>query len=328
MVSRHSGQVPRFVVPMAAQPVKQLPEGEEWMYELKLDGYRGLILKNGPDARIYSRNNNDLTGSYPAIAAAAVRVNAERATIDGEIVALDENGRPSFQQLQNRSRHTKLTTAFYAFDLLHLNGRDLTGEPLAVRREKLPAVIESSGLRLSVELPGSAAAVTAAVSAQGLEGVVAKRRSSLYQPGERSDSWVKLKIDRQQEFVVGGYRPDGDVFDSLVIGYYDEGKLRFAAKVRNGFVPHVRRELARKLKPLRVTTCPFADLPNARSGRTRSGWSGGGITPEEMRELRWVKPELVVQIGYTELTDEGRLRKANYIGLRTDKAARDVRREL
>ena len=193
---------------MAAQVVKRLPEGDDWIYELKFDGYRALIIKDKQRVELRSRKNKDLTGMYPGIAAAGLRLNADQAVVDGEIVALDAQGRPSFQALQHRGSHPGHQIVFYAFDLLHLDGKDLTGQPLLKRRARLARVLEGSGLLPSEELPGTAAAIVEAVRGLGLEGVIAKRKDSLYEPGERSDAWQKLKLENQQEFVIGGYRPD------------------------------------------------------------------------------------------------------------------------
>ena len=156
----------------------------------------------------------------------------------------------------------------------------------------------------------------------GLEGVIAKRKLSPYVPGERSEDWQKLKLENQQEFVIGGYRPGSNGVDALLVGYHDDSGLRFAGKVRAGFVPHLRREVFRALKPYHVDQCPFVDLPNPKSSR----W-GGGVTADEMREMRWVEPELVAQVRFVEWTAEGRLRHAAFLGLRSDKVAREVRRE-
>jgi bifunctional non-homologous end joining protein LigD len=306
---------------MAAHPVKVLPEGAEWLYELKLDGYRALLIKNGLQVQLRSRKDKDLTRMYPAITAAGLKVNAEQAVIDGEIVVLDESGRPSFQALQHRGEHPKHTVVYYAFDVLHVDGRDFTGLVLEERRARLPELLHGKVLRVSQELPGTAAQVVQAVKAIGLEGVVAKRRSSLYEPGERSRDWQKLKLENQQEFVIGGYRPDGDSVDALLVGYYAGSKLRFAGKVRAGLVPHSRRELATKLAPLRIPQCPFSDLP---SGKSR--W-GGVVTADQMHQMRWTKPEVVVQIRFAKWTAEGRLRHAAYLGMRTDKLAEEVQRE-
>ena len=317
--------VPRtfpFVQPMAARLVDTLPDGAEWMYEVKFDGYRALLMKEGKEIRIRSRNDKDLTRTYPSIAAAGARLRAERAVVDGEIVALDRGGRPSFQALQHRGAHPGHTIVFYAFDLLHVDGDDLMSTPLVARRARLPEVLDESGVQLSIELPGAASEVIDAVRGLGLEGVIAKRKTSRYTPGDRNTAWLKLKLDRQQEFVVGGYRPGPNGIDALVVGYYEGSQLRFAAKVRAGFTPHLRRDVHAQLEPLHVRVCPFADLP---SGKTVH-W-GGGVTPEQMREMHWVKPQLAAQIRFVEWTADGHLRHAAFLGLRTDKAARDIRRE-
>jgi bifunctional non-homologous end joining protein LigD len=307
---------------MAAQVVKKLPEGGDWIYELKFDGYRALVIKDEQRVELRSRKDKDLTGMYPGIAAAGLRVKADRAVIDGEIVALDAQGSPSFQALQHRGSHPGHQIVFYAFDLLHLDGTDLTGQPLLKRRARLARVLEGSEFLPSQELPGTAAAIVEAVRGLGLEGVVAKRKDSLYEPGERSAAWQKLKLENQQEFVIGGYRPGSNGVDALLVGYYDDSGLRFAGKVRAGFVPHLRREVMKALKPHHVDQCPFVDLPNSKTSR----W-GGGVAAAEMREMQWVKPELVAQIRFVEWTSEGRLRHAAFLGLRSDKSAREVRRE-
>jgi bifunctional non-homologous end joining protein LigD len=313
---------PTFITPMAALPVDRLPEGPEWAYEVKFDGYRALLMKNGTELQIRSRNDRNLTKSYPAIAMAAARLRADRAVVDGEIVALDENGRPSFQALQHRSRHKTGGVVFYAFDLLNLNGEDLTTERWEQRRERLRRVIGDSGLLLSEELPGSAAEIVGAVRGLGLEGVIAKKRASRYEAGERSGEWMKLKLDRQQEFVVGGYRPGSDGVDALLVGVYEGKVLQFAGKVRAGFVRHTRREIARKLAPLIQEQCPFPELPDTKKSR----W-GSGVMAEDMKEMRWVRPAVVAQIRFVEWTEDGRLRHAAFLGVRDDKKASEVQRE-
>jgi len=322
-MSRRTADV-RFVTPMAARTVQQLPEGDEWLYEVKWDGYRALLLKQGSRVELRSRNDKDLTPMYPAVAKAAATLNAEQAVIDGEIVALDAQGRPSFQALQHRSSHPAHRIRLYAFDVLHLNGHDLTPQPLSSRRKHLSKLLGAGDLiRESRALPGSAAEVLRAVQAAGIEGVIAKRKDSAYQPGERSEDWRKLKLDRQQEFVVGGYRPAGPKdLDALLVGVYEADRLLFAGKVRAGFTPHIRRELLGKLRPLNSPACPFANLPDERQGR----W-GSGITAQDMAEMQWVKPQLVVQVRFVEWTATGRLRHAVFLGLRADKQAREVHHE-
>jgi bifunctional non-homologous end joining protein LigD len=307
---------------MAARVVDTLPEGDDWSYEVKLDGYRALLMKDGERVQIRSRNDKDLTLAYPSVASAGRRLLAKQAVVDGEIVAVDAQGRPSFQALQHRGGHPGHTIVFYAFDLIFLDGDDLTGATLDQRRAKLPGVLERSGVLLSGELEGTAQQVIEAVTGLGLEGVIAKRRTSKYTPGDRHTSWVKLKLDRQQEFVIGGYRPGPHGIDALIVGYYEDGALRYGGNVRAGFTPRVRREVFAQLEPLAIARCPFVDLPNAKM----SHW-GGGVTAEQMKEMRWLKPSAVVQVRFVEWTVEGHLRHAAFLGLRSDKTARDVRRE-
>jgi bifunctional non-homologous end joining protein LigD len=315
---------PSFVVPMAAVAVTELPEGPEWFYEAKLDGYRALLLKEGETVQIRSRNDKDMSRLYPRVTAAARALNIAQVILDGEIVATGPDGHISFQALQHRTEYPDHQIIFYVFDVLHVSGRNVMGEPLVKRRAKIATILGTNPtIRFSQELPGSLAAVSKVVQAAGLEGVVAKRRNSIYQPGERSSDWQKLKFDRQQEFVIGGYRSDGAKgVDALLVGFYDAGELVFAGKVRAGMVPHVRRELLRRLKPLEIGVCPFSNLPDSETGR----W-GGGVTVEQMAEMRWTRPELVAQIRFADWPPDGRLRLAKYLGIRDDKAAHEVVRE-
>jgi bifunctional non-homologous end joining protein LigD len=312
----------RFVPPMAAEVVDSLPEGDDWLYEVKFDGYRALVIKNGDAVQLRSRNDKDLTRAYPSIHAAGLRLRAKSAVVDGEVVAVDADGRPSFQALQHRSVNATHTVVFYAFDLLHLDGDDLFARTLRERRALLPRVVNNSGLLLSDPLPGTASQVTEAVRSLGLEGVIAKRWSSRYRAGQRGDGWVKLKLDKQQEFVVGGYRPGPHGVDALLVGFFEGRELRFAGKVRAGFTPHVRREVFAAVQPLHAASCPFVDLPHTSSSR----W-GGGVTAEQMAEMQWLKPALVAQVRFVEWTADAHLRHAAFLGLRRDKSARSVRRE-
>jgi len=269
-----------------------------------------------------SRNSKDLTAQYPAIASAVSRLNPKTVILDGEIVAVDQHGLPSFQALQHRTS-SKLQLVFYTFDLLHLNGRDLMKHRLDERRADLASIDLTAPLLLSDPLPGSVSDIEAAVRRLHLEGVVAKRRDSRYEPGKRTGAWVKVKFSPQQEFVVGGFKPNDADFDSLLVGYYDDGKLRFAGKVRAGFTPHLRRTVFERIGPLRTRRCPFMNLP---SGKT-SHW-GEGVTADEMGTWQWVKPTQVVEVSFVEWTRDGNLRHAAFVGVRTDKSARDVRREV
>ncbi|HUP39339.1 MAG TPA: non-homologous end-joining DNA ligase [Vicinamibacterales bacterium] len=311
----------QFVEPMAAQLVSALPDGDEWLYEAKFDGYRALALKNGASVRLLSRKGNDLTADYPAIRDAVAALKATSAVIDGEIVAFDESGRPSFQHLHHRSANPA-AICYFAFDLLHLEGKDLRASPLEERRASLQTVLRGSGVEFSAELPGTPDDVVRAIASVGLEGVVAKRRDSKYEAGKRSGVWQKFKVQLRQEFVIGGYKPENRNFQSIVVGYYEHKKLRFAARVRAGFTAAQRAALFEVLHPLKVEKCPFTDLPSSRTGH----W-GEGVTVEDMKVLKWVKPTLAAEIAFTEWTRDGNLRHSAFVGLRTDKDAREVVRE-
>jgi bifunctional non-homologous end joining protein LigD len=244
---------------MAAQVVKKLPEGDDWTYELKFDGYRALLLKDGKRVEIRSRKNKDFTRMYPRLATAGLRLKADQAAVDGEIVALDVQGRPSFQALQHRGTDPEHQIVYYAFDLLHLDGTDLTGQPLLQRQTRLPVVLDGSGLLLSKPLPGSPQEIVGAVRGLGLEGVVAKRKLSPYVPGERSEDWQKLKLENQQEFVIGGYRPGSNGIDALLVGYYDDTRLTpCRSSLRSCSVPSRR---------------PFCSGGSCRNCRLGTFWS-------------------------------------------------------
>jgi bifunctional non-homologous end joining protein LigD len=194
--------------------------------------------------------------------------------------------------------------------------------PLDDRRSELDRLRLAAPLLRSEPLPGTPEQIVRAVRRLKLEGVVAKRRDSIYQPGKRTPSWVKVRFVNRQEFVVGGYKPAGANFDSILVGYYERDALRFAGKVRAGFTPPVRADLFGRLGPLTSSRCPFANLPTSAT----SHW-GEGLTEAEMRKLRWVRPALVVEVAFTEWTRGANLRHAAFVGVRDDKMAREVRRE-
>jgi bifunctional non-homologous end joining protein LigD len=248
----------------------------------------------------------------------------DETVVDGEVVATDEAGRPSFHLLQNYGS-SKTGLIYYAFDLLVLGSRNVMGEPLETRRRLLEEGVLSKleePIRFSPELEADLPTLIRSVKAQGLEGLVAKRRNSRYEPGERSGAWQKMRINRGQDFVIGGYTVGGSSFDALVFGYYEKGELLYAARTRNGFTSAVRADLYKKLKPLEITECPFANLPEKKAGR----W-GAGLTAAKMEECRWLKPQLVAQFEFVEWTADAHLRHSRFMGLREDKRALDVTRE-
>jgi bifunctional non-homologous end joining protein LigD len=194
--------------------------------------------------------------------------------------------------------------------VLHRNGRDLTRLPQEERRHALAKVVNGTRILLSEPLPGTPAQIEAAVRELQLEGVVTKRRNSRYEPGKRSRAWLKVKFNRRQEFVVGGFKPNASGFESLLVGYYEGRKLMFASKVRAGLTPHIRAELFPALKAIEQKKCSFANLPSSRTGH----W-GEGITAEDMAALRWVKPRMVVEASFVEWTRDRLLRHPEFIGV-------------
>lgn len=316
--------LPPFVRPMKATGVAELPSGNDWIYEVKWDGYRILGGKSGESVRLLSLKEKNLTGDFPAVADALKTVRADSVLIDGEVVAIDSQGCPSFQALQNRaSTGGKWQIVYYAFDLLSLDGKSWTMKPLHERKTKLREVLEGSDVRYNAELSGSPAAIARTVEEAGLEGVIAKKRDSLYRAGSRVTTWLKYKIDKAQEFVIGGYKPDAGSFQSILAGYYEGRKLIFAGKVRQGFNPASRQRLLKEMKPCLTKQSPFANLPTSRKSHF-----GEGITADEMAGLCWLKPKLVAQVSFTEWTDYGLLRHATFKGLRDDKSAHQVVREI
>jgi DNA ligase D-like protein (predicted ligase) len=313
---------PQFVEPMYALTVRKLPEGNDWLYEIKLDGYRCLARRDSAGVTLWSRRGNLFTHQFREIADACKHFPPDT-LVDGEIVALDHSGRTSFNLLQH---HRSMAEAirFYVFDLLFYRGKSLMTAPLSMKKEVLGILMKpfkrpDSVVALSETIHIAASELMRVIREFGLEGVVAKRGGSVYEPGRRSGAWVKYKVNKGQEFVIGGYTP-GNPFDGVIVGYYESDKLLFASKVRNGFVPYSRRELMKRTQPLVTRTCPFANLPEKK----RTLWA---LTSEEMKNCVWLRPELVAQVEFTEWTPDGHLRHANFAGLRHDKEPRRIVRE-
>ena len=289
---------------------------------IKLDGYRGIAFKHAGKVFPRSRNNKDFSGRYREIAR-VLRELPNETVVDGEIVALDPEGKPSFNLLQNYASSPS-PVFFYVFDLLMFSGKSTLEEPLYRRREQLERVLLKLQLpvRYLPGLDGNLADLTRAVREQGLEGLVAKRRDSIYEPGARSGAWRKMRINQGQELVIGGYTLGGRTFDALVLGYYEGNNLLYASRTRNGFTPAIREQLLAKMRTLETDICPFTNLPEKREGR----W-GQGLTLEKMRACQWLQPKLVGQFEFVEWTPDGHLRHVKFAGLREDKEARHVRRE-
>ena len=300
--------------------VPKLPEGPQWTFEAKLDGYRAVGVK-GREVILYSRNHKNFNKRFPQIAKALADLPADT-VIDGEVVALDESGRPDFHGLQHFTAE-RSRILYFVFDLLVLNGRDLTSLPLIERRKLLAGIkIRSSWIRISEQFDISADQMLAAVRQQGLEGVVAKRKDSLYEPGKRSGSWAKMRINQGQEFVIGGFMSGPRGVDSAIVGYYRCKDLVYVARVRNGFVPATRRMVYERLKPLITDKCPFVNLPE--TGRAR--W-GEILDAEKMKKCVWVRPKLVAVVEFLEWTQADRLRHSKFVALRDDKNTRRLLRK-
>jgi bifunctional non-homologous end joining protein LigD len=312
-----------FVEPMLLLRTEQLPDDlTRWSYQLKLDGYRAIAFKSGGTVRLRSRNDNDFTDRYPTVVRGLAKMPNET-VIDGEVVALDDGGRPSFNALQNFT--PGMSIVYYVFDVLMLDGRDVMGETFETRQhvleqKVLPLLAEP--VRYTGELKAGLRDLIHSVKAQGLEGLVAKRRNSKYEPGVRSGAWMKMRVNRGQEFVIAGYTIGTKTFDAVVIGYYEGDRLIYSARTRNGFTPATRNQLFKKFATLEIPECPFANLPEARSGR----W-GEGLTKAKMAQCRWLKPVLVGQFEFVEWTPDNHLRHSRFVALREDKGAQDVRRE-
>jgi bifunctional non-homologous end joining protein LigD len=315
--------LPAFTEPMKAKLVAAPPRGD-WVYEIKFNGWRALALKGGSQARLLSRSEKDFGAKFPAIMQSIADLDAADAVLDGEIVALDEKGRSSFQLLQAYDiGQNRPPIFFYAFDILHLNGRDLKHQPLIERKSRLEKLLKNPPgvIRYSAALGNDAQVLLEQVRELGLEGVIGKRKNSTYEPGHRSGSWIKLKLLLEQEFVIGGYTGDArQSLDSIIVGYYESEKLLFAGKV--GLTAALLRRLHSRLKKIASESCPFADLPV-----TRTNQGEPSITASEMKRCHWVEPKIVCQVKFSQWTHDGRLQEPVFLGLREDEIATEVTRE-
>jgi bifunctional non-homologous end joining protein LigD len=320
--------LPRTLVPMKATS-GDLPHGDGWTFEVKWDGMRALCFVTDGQVRVQSYNERDVTASWPELAGLAAALPVASALLDGELVATDADGRPSFGLLQQRMhvadpaeaarRAAEVPVSYVVFDLLHLDGHDLTGLPLTDRRRLLDQVLEPGPRWRISPLHDDGAALLEAATEQGLEGVVAKRLDSRYEPGKRTRTWLKVKVRHRQEMVVGGWLPgEGNRtgrIGALLVGYHDvpgDGPLTFAGRVGTGFTDAELQRLGRAFDDLSTDRCPF-DPPPPRA--------------EILRGPTWLRPELVAELEFGEWTGDGRLRHPSYLGLRDDKAAEEVTRD-
>lgn len=302
--ARTSAVAPAFRPVQLATLVDAVPAGDRWIHEMKYDGYRTLVAVGGGEARAYTRSGLDWSGRFPSILADARQLKVQSALIDGEAVVLDPEGRSNFQKLQGALKGAPASIDYFAFDLLELNGDDLTSLPLLERKTKLKGILPAKGthIRYSDHIQGNGEKLLKSFCAAGLEGVVSKLANSRY-VGARAGSWVKTKCIKRQEFVIAGWTPSDKsrAFRSLILAVHDGGTLRYAGKVGTGFDA---AELARLMKIMAPLEQKAATVEAPRA---------------EVRGAHWLRPRLVAEIAYTEMTNEGTLRHPSYLGLREDK---------
>jgi bifunctional non-homologous end joining protein LigD len=299
---------------MLATLTEELPRGDGWQFEPKWDGYRALSYVRGGEAKLVSRNGNDLTQRFESVAKELVKaLRTPDAVVDGEVVALDTEGRASFSAMQQGSTHL----AYEVFDLLEVDGEPVVDLPLTERRARLEKLLARNPV---VQISGSfedGEALLEAAREQGLEGVMAKRAASRYQEGKRNRDWLKIKTHGRQEFVICGYTKGqgrrSHSFGSLVLGVHRGGRWEWVGNVGTGFDERTIAELLAKLEPLQREESPFPDVP--KMPKVRKG------------DVVWVEPELVCEVEFAEWTHDGHLRAPSFQGLRDDKPAADVRRE-
>jgi bifunctional non-homologous end joining protein LigD len=308
------GPLPRTQPLVLATIVEAPPAGDEWLHEIKHDGYRIVARIEEGEVQLVSRNGKDWTKEFPEVARAVGRLPAGTALLDGEVAAVLPNGATSFQALQRRASGASAPLVYMAFDLLHLDGWDLRPVALEDRKEVLRRLLESGpgALRFSDHVRGQGPEFFEAARKAGLEGVVSKRAGAPYRPGRRGD-WRKAKCRLTQEVVIGGFTLSSDdrgAIGALLVGFHDEGQLVYAGKVGSGFDERLLRDLQHRLEARLRTTPPFADVP-----------------AEMRRGVRWVEPDLVAQVEFSEWTDDHRMRAPVFLGLRDDREAAHVVRE-
>ncbi|MCA1439744.1 DNA ligase D [Ensifer sp. IC4062] len=311
---KSSGKLPAFKAPQLATLVAKAPSGDEWLNEAKFDGYRLMAAVGGDTVRCYTRNGLDWTEKFPAIASALAELDCSSALIDGEVVALSEEG-STFSALQKALR-TGASTRLYAFDLLELDGKDLSRKPLLERKEQLKALLDTLGststVQYSEHVQGNGEHVLAAICKAGQEGIIAKVANAPYRSG-RTRSWLKVKCTKRQEFVIGGYTPStkkGRAFASILLGTFEADKLVYRGGVGTGFGRKTMEELAVAFAKRRRKTSPFDSVPRERD-----------------RDAVWLIPDLVAEVDFAEFTADGHIRHGSFEGLREDKEAKAVKLE-
>jgi bifunctional non-homologous end joining protein LigD len=302
---------PDFVPPMMAESAKGSFDSPEWIFEIKLDGYRAItVFDKAGKPHLWSRNGLPLEAKFPAIAQAVSKLKFRSTVLDGEVVAVDDNGIPRFQLLQRFQKQPTAPTLYYVFDVLWHDGDDLTEKPLLERKAILERILKpKAGIQLGSYVEDEGKALFNLTKEKGMEGIIAKRKDSLYRPGKRTSDWLKIKARLQQEFVVGGFTaPKGSRkhLGAVVLGAYSKGKLRHYGYVGSGFTEKGLKDAVDRMQPLFIDKCPFINPPNIKE------------------KIQWLRPKLVCEIEYAELTADDQLRQTTFLGWRDDKKAQEV----
>lgn len=309
--------LPEFIPPQLATLEEQPPVGDQWLHELKFDGYRMLCHINKGKVKFWSRNKKDWTHKFPRLAKSVLEFPATTAILDGEVVAVDDQGRASFQKLQQALKTGDAGFVFHLFDLVYVDGFNLTRTPLIERKRLLEQLLESvdskNPMRYSDHVEGNGSKFFQQACKYGIEGIVSKLADSFYE-STRTRSWLKVKCIKRQEFVIAGYtisEKGFPGFGALILGVYDNGKLVYAGRAGTGFTIQQRLELRKKLDQLVRPKMAFAAIPKDPG----------------LKRAVWVTPKLVGEVAFTEWTDDGSIRHPSFQGLREDKKAKDVVRE-
>ncbi len=307
------GPLPKFVEPQLATLVDDVPKGDDWIFEVKFDGYRALAAVSGDQVKIYTRNGLDWTGRFKTVARALAKLGLDGAFLDGEVVAIDEHGHADFGALQN-ALNNNAALSYFVFDLLELEGKDLRRRSLTERKELLRRLLGDAGRKGPVffvdHVEQAGSGMLASICDKGFEGIIGKRGNAPYRSG-RAKSWLKIKCGHEQEFVILGWsdstkdRP----FSSLMLGLREDGGFRYAGRIGSGFSERDLQTLSKRFQNLRKKP-DLADVPRSVE-----------------RKAHWVKPELVAEVAFAGFTKDGLVRQGRFLGLREDKSAKNVRRE-
>jgi len=312
MIKRPEKQIPHYIKPMLAITVDKPFSSKEWLFELKLDGYRAIAVTGQKKVLLYSRNGISLASRYPAVVAALKKIRVD-AILDGEIVLLNEKGKPDFQKLQSYTRYEEYPLVYYVFDILSYRKKAVTGMPLIERKKLLKKVIRKGGvIHFSSHIEENGKDFYKTIQLEDLEGMMAKKKDSLYTPGLRTKEWLKIKNHKSREAIIAGFtEPRGgrQHFGAILLAQYKNKKLQYIGHAGTGFNEKTLKEVMQQMKRLLVKETPF-DEPVKTNNK-----------------VTWIKPQLVCEVSYSEITQDGMLRHPVFKGLRPDKKASTVTQE-